>query len=313
MNHESAQGFYPTHGWGCGWEGDPDRGFNWNQPGGWIYNVLPYIEQQALHDFGAGGAWNDPQKMAGNAQRMAVALSVLNCPTRRPATLFPWGNGSTQYNAAPVPRAVARSDYAGNGGCKYPCDPMSPPWVMPTSEPGGWSAWGPTSADFVQSPTSGGETAGAKAVFGNSFAITNGIFFAGSIIRPRDVTAGTSRTYLIGEKCCNPDEYFTGSNPGDNEDAYSGENQDTVRWPGQIGWGGNGDPNGTPIVPWADTPGWTGGGTAYFGSAHPNGFFMAYCDGSVHMIHWHNLDPYVWMWMGNRYDTHVISSQNAPK
>ena len=93
----------------------------------------------------------------------------------------------------------------------------------------------------------------------------------------------------------------------------TGENQDVVRWPGMIGWGGNPDPNGTPIVPWADTPGWVGGGTAYFGSAHPNGFFMAFCDGSVHMIHWHNLDPYVWMWMGNRNDRHVISAQNAAK
>ena len=43
-----------TDGWGFAWTGDADRGTDWRQPGGWIYNVLPYIEQQALHDMGAG-------------------------------------------------------------------------------------------------------------------------------------------------------------------------------------------------------------------------------------------------------------------
>jgi prepilin-type N-terminal cleavage/methylation domain-containing protein len=315
MEHENAQGFYPTNGWGVAWTGDADRGFSWNQPGGWIYNVLPYIEQQSLHDLGTGGAWNNASKMALNAQRMAAPLSVLNCPSRRPTILYPYNTSVAhpKSNAAPIPPAVAKNDYAGNGGCKYPCDPTSAPWIMPTPIPGGWGVWGPTSADLVQDPSSGAETAEAKAVFGNAFAITNGIFFAGSTIRPRDVTAGTSRTYLLGEKCCDPDAYFTAGIIGDGGEAYEGENQDIVRWPGMIGWGGNPDPNGTPIVPAPDTPGWVGGATAYFGSAHPNGFFMAYCDGSVHMIHWHNLDPYVWMWMGNRNDTHVISAQNAPK
>ena len=37
------------------WAGDPDRGIGKQQPGGWTYQILPYIEQQALFDLGADG------------------------------------------------------------------------------------------------------------------------------------------------------------------------------------------------------------------------------------------------------------------
>ena len=54
LSHENATGRLPTGGWGFAWTGDADRGTDRRQPGGWIYNILPYIEQQALHDMGAG-------------------------------------------------------------------------------------------------------------------------------------------------------------------------------------------------------------------------------------------------------------------
>ena len=61
LNHENATGRFPTDGWGFAWTGDADRGTDWRQPGGWIYNILPYIEQQTLHDMGAGhGAGRSP-------------------------------------------------------------------------------------------------------------------------------------------------------------------------------------------------------------------------------------------------------------
>ena len=50
----SATGLFPTGGWGYSWVGDPDRGNDWRQPGGWIYNLLPYLEQQALDDSPSG-------------------------------------------------------------------------------------------------------------------------------------------------------------------------------------------------------------------------------------------------------------------
>ena len=52
LNHESANRFLPTGGWGYAYAGDPDRGFDNRQPGGWLFNILPYIEQQSLHDLG---------------------------------------------------------------------------------------------------------------------------------------------------------------------------------------------------------------------------------------------------------------------
>ena len=48
LNHEEAHGFFPSCGWGWAWIGDPDRGFGETQPGGWIYNLLPFVEQDAL-------------------------------------------------------------------------------------------------------------------------------------------------------------------------------------------------------------------------------------------------------------------------
>ena len=54
LGHENAIGRFPTNGWGTDWTGDPDFGTDWRQPGGWLFNVLPYIEQQPLHDMGAG-------------------------------------------------------------------------------------------------------------------------------------------------------------------------------------------------------------------------------------------------------------------
>src|SRR5271165_3556364 len=48
LQHVDTCGRFPSDGWGWGWVGDPDHGNRMGQPGGWIYNTLPFIEQQAL-------------------------------------------------------------------------------------------------------------------------------------------------------------------------------------------------------------------------------------------------------------------------
>ena len=113
LNHESAIKRLPTGGWQYLWTGDADRGTDWHQPGGWIYNVLPYIEQRAMHDLGAG--LPTAAKDLANYQRLTTPLSLLNCPTRRPVTTFPWTVGYGLSNTS-QPTTVVRSDYAANGG-----------------------------------------------------------------------------------------------------------------------------------------------------------------------------------------------------
>ena len=114
LQHEAAHGFLPTGGWDWAYAGDPDLGFDGGQPGGWVYNVLPYVEQQTLHDMGMG--MSQPQKDDARKQVAQTPLPILYCPTRRPAIAYPnqyspWMGGASN----PVPNA-ARSDYAGNSG-----------------------------------------------------------------------------------------------------------------------------------------------------------------------------------------------------
>ena len=70
-------GYFPTGG--CYWfsAGNPDLGSGPMQPGGWVYNILPYMEQMPLHDLGAGPRRGKP---AAALQRVQTPLSWMMCP-----------------------------------------------------------------------------------------------------------------------------------------------------------------------------------------------------------------------------------------
>src|SRR5947209_751219 len=53
-NHHSVFKRFPSGGWGWLWVGDPDRGTGPEQPGGWLYNVLSFVEGDNLRKMGAG-------------------------------------------------------------------------------------------------------------------------------------------------------------------------------------------------------------------------------------------------------------------
>ena len=117
--HEEAQQQLPTGGWGWYWVGDPDRGFGNQQPGGWIYNLLPHTEQNALHDLGQYQSGNQSVKRAAIVEMVTTPLAFTNCPTRRRAALYPmnWGTTLISNNAGGTyaPKSgylVARTDYA---------------------------------------------------------------------------------------------------------------------------------------------------------------------------------------------------------
>jgi type II secretory pathway pseudopilin PulG len=104
--HEQAYGFLPTGGWGWRWVGDPDRGFDKRQTGGWAFNLLPFVEQQAVRDLGRG--LQDPAAKADQAAiRLSTPLPIFNCPSRRPATLWPVVAGR-QFRVTSVPTVESR-------------------------------------------------------------------------------------------------------------------------------------------------------------------------------------------------------------
>ena len=72
QNHHDVQKHLPTGGWGFVWLGYPEYGFGPEQPGGWMYNILPFIEQQALHDYGKGTT--GAARLAATAYRVESLL-----------------------------------------------------------------------------------------------------------------------------------------------------------------------------------------------------------------------------------------------
>ena len=122
LDHENAHGTLPSGGWGWFWSGDPDRGFDGHQPGGWLFNILPYIEQQALYDMGAGGIAKGNATAVGQARIMVgIPLDVFHCPSRRPAPAHPsYGLDSRSYgNIGGPPALLAKNDYAGCAGWEW--------------------------------------------------------------------------------------------------------------------------------------------------------------------------------------------------
>ncbi|MEN6451153.1 MAG: DUF1559 domain-containing protein [Thermoguttaceae bacterium] len=297
FNHESAFGRFPTGGWGWAWTGDADRGSDWRQPGGWIYNVLPYIEQQSLHDMGLGaGAWNSAAKKAANLQRLAIPISALHCPTRRPAIAYPWYSAiSVGVVNAGVPTKAAHSDYAINGGDWYTSPGVpSPTWACSYNPEAG-----PASIETVEG-TNAQITPAARATFRGIGAKATGVSFCGSAIRMADINDGTSNTYLLGEKNVGSDYYNNGLDPGDSEGALSGENEDLARWTGLSN-------TNLTMLPYPDTP---GAPFRYcFGSAHAIGFMIAFCDGSIQMMNY-TIDANVHKYLGNRKDGKVINGKS---
>jgi len=201
LAHEQANKWFPTGGWGWNWVGDPDRGFGQKQPGGWIYNCLPYMDNVALHNQGAGTTGST--KWAAASQMIATPLSFFNCPSRRKAMGFT--PATTYFNAQPQPSAVARSDYAANQGDASVDEVNSGPPDLNT---------GDTSWSWYDAYRSAGVT---------------GMSYVRSLVRMSMISDGASNTYYAGEKYLNPDHYFNGADGSDNECALVGWDNDICR------------------------------------------------------------------------------------
>lgn len=269
LQHESANGFFPTGGWAWYWVGDPDRGFDEKQPGGWCYNILPYIEQQPLHDLGKGAA-TDADRVAANTVRLTTPLQTFTCPTRRTPAVM--DGGCTPYYCSGT-RHVSTC-YAANAG------ETSVYLVTPTG---------------YTMPSSYASVDDGSYKFDPQFGRINGICFVRSKVKAAEITDGTSNTFLVGEKEVNPDHYTDGLDGGDDWGMYTGSQDDILR-----GCGANDGSAYYPLPPSRDIPG-NGAACVYFGSAHSVSLNMSMCDGSVHSISY-DIDFEVYRRFCNRED-----------
>jgi prepilin-type N-terminal cleavage/methylation domain-containing protein/prepilin-type processing-associated H-X9-DG protein len=251
QQHVAAHGHFPTGGWGFRWVLEPDGGFGLNQPGGWVGNLLPYLEQEALHRRASGGT--PAEKKTAAEQLVRTPLAMMNCPSRRPAQLYPHRPNTAMSNRPNNPGVegvrtaklgdVAKADYAANAGS-----------VLTHCQAGP------------------GAIAGAESYHWRKPGKFTGVVYERSMCRPAQIHDGTSNTYLFGEKYLDPDDYTGWNGVGDAQPMYIGCDPDVLRY-------GN---HSLPLL--RDRPGHSA--SRIFGGPHVSGCQFAFCDGSVRQVAW---------------------------
>jgi prepilin-type N-terminal cleavage/methylation domain-containing protein/prepilin-type processing-associated H-X9-DG protein len=283
LNHESTQRHLPTSGWGWRWQGDSNKGYGVNQPGGWSFNILAYAEENQVRDLVQGISTADPVTYeARMLQIVQTPLPMFSCPSRREPRLYTFANTVKPYLAenlrscrsTPVGSCqIARTDYAGNAGNFYSSS--------------GAGKEGP--ADVTQA---------SDPKFGWITSTQNGVTYQRSRVRLAQITDGTSKTALIGEKCLKPSDYDTGKSDLDDQNIFVGHDVDNLRYTGHIIAGNVKE----AFLPAQDSDSLTLDlNHPLFGSNHAGAMNMAFCDGSVQSIDY-NVDPGVFFRYGGIND-----------
>lgn len=281
LTHTEQVGHLPTGGWGWHWIGDADRGFGQDQPGGWAFNILPFIEETGLHDLASDGKPNEitSEQRFSTGKLVENRVPIMFCPSRG-ATTAQSADDLYDFANADLPEISGRVDYGVNGG-----DNPNGIFTLRTMGPKNlheaksyrW-CFG-TAGNLVSSDP---ECIRNPPVF--SGPITgkygwSGVSFQRSEVGLKQVNDGSSRTYLVGEQ--NTIVGRSASRVGAWCSGIANENTAVGYWaPAQL-------PSLAPLHG--------------FGSVHHSSFHMAYCDGSVHAVSY-DVDLRVHQAAANRND-----------
>ena len=311
LNHESTYKHFPTGGWSYDWGPDPNRGFGEDQPAGFLYGLLAFIEQNNLRDLGSGTAIGSTSHRAAMTQLIQTPVPMYRCPSRSAPELpiSIWNptvkNMGTWVRPLVSDSGVVRSDYAASSGDATFTD---------------GERWFGSAADALDNDYSDIDAAIPAIFSGKPTNICSGpagrtgtgllrqfcqsgVTYVRSETGVKSITDGLTNTYLYGEKHIDPEEYEgTTSVGGNNQSAYCGYEWDNQRraWNAELQpVSAQEDYQPLPDTPTVDNP-------DIFGSAHPGAFHMLFCDGSVRAIQY-DIDPFVHSYYANRFDEQVIA------
>ncbi len=291
MNHESQHKFFPSGGWGNSWVGDADRGSGDEQPGSWFYSILPFIEEQTLHDLPKDGqrdTHGDPQLLGARAMVILPAPVMFHCPSRRAALVYlvEAHHPEIAVNAKrvdplePPGYYLGSNDYAANAGDGDYLSATGPPSILTGKTKLGRALY--RSNMNTIGLVEGSDPPNWKCT---------GIMFQESEVGLKHIVDGASKTYLIGER------YIDITNRlRDKGTIFGGDN-----W----GWAHGFDDDSTRSglnVPLVDTDFNVGD---RFGSAHPGGWHAAFGDGHVESVSY-DIDLLIHKNNANRRDSGCI-------
>jgi prepilin-type processing-associated H-X9-DG protein len=221
------------------------------QHGGWGFQILPYTEETAVWE--GGGATNNIDR---SVFARGVPHSFMFCPTRR------------------EPEVVMANDWLVH--------PRSSGRTIPHAKNDYVAAAHDTQVRFADGTVFSKEQ-GVGAVTRTWLTDTESIRNIGI----KNITDGTSKTLLLGEKRMNIARLGQ-MQANDNEGYTTGWNHDTMRYVGR-----------SPRPDFVDNGG--DPGDDRFGSSHTGGMNVALSDGSVRFLNF-DLDLEIFKALGVRYD-----------
>ena len=242
-------------------------GFGKHQPGGWAFDIMPYMEESNLIDHGARmpvGPERDKKRMIAHR----TPVPSFGCPSKREMRPYPLvGLPNPAYNLT-CHRVndgchLIRADYAANSGTVLQSNPRGP----------------------ARGSTTPPEQAGNKS--------WNGVTYQVSELRIARIVDGTSKTIFVGERNIESDQYLTGNAGGfkDNQHFWIGHDRDTNAYLQVLN--GNGSVNqGDAGMPERDRA-----GLSYlwkFGGPHQEGWMAVFADGHVESIPYSTAPEILW-------------------
>jgi prepilin-type N-terminal cleavage/methylation domain-containing protein/prepilin-type processing-associated H-X9-DG protein len=224
------------------------------QRGGWPFQILPQIEQEALYR--GGGATSVAEQIR---RVVESSVSVYMCPSRQGPRFIPFGVPGFPIQSQTWNRF--QGDYAANGGIRWALSgPIDQTMVTTYGEFGTVQVlWDRNARNAI-----GVQLPSEFPALGTGFTVPKTVALVA-------VLDGTSNTLMVAEKRMNAFR-FTVGNDDDNNGFFTGYDFDNVRW-------ANTPPSADYQSPQASR-------NYDFGSAHSSGMNAVLCDGSVRFINY---------------------------